>query len=89
MRIYDHYGTCFECGLLTALNKNSLMCEDHDYEKRIESLEQKLKIAVEALENVVDKYFDIPHEHRLGPKHLKEGKESLIAREALEKLKDK
>lgn len=42
MSDYTHYGRCFECGLLTGLNKNTLMCETHDYEKRIKDLEQKL-----------------------------------------------
>ena len=41
----------------------------------------------EALEKIVDRYFDLPYEVRM-KKDLKEGKESLIAREALKEVRN-
>ena len=49
---------------------------------RIEDLLAENKKLREALEKIVDRYFDLPYEVRM-KKGLKEGKESLIAREAL------
>jgi hypothetical protein len=49
------------------------------------SLIAELDEKTEALKGVVDKYFDIPSEQRLGPKHLKESAESVAARKVLAK----
>lgn len=57
-----------------------------EYWQDLSKVRSKLFIATEALEKVVDKYFDLPVEMRM-EKRIKEGKDSLIAREALEKLK--
>jgi len=46
---------------------------------RLQAENKKLR---EALEKIVDRYFDLPYEVRM-KKGLKERKESLIAREAL------
>lgn len=45
-------------------------------------------IAEKALESIVDRYFDLPVDQRF-EKRAKESKESLIAREALDKIKPK
>lgn len=48
----------------------------------INNLQAENKKLREALEKIVDRYFDFPYEIRMH-KGLREGKESLIAREAL------
>jgi MinD-like ATPase involved in chromosome partitioning or flagellar assembly len=55
--------------------------------KRLAIAEAKNKKLREALEKIVDRYFDLPYEVRM-KKDLKEGKESSIAREALKEDKE-
>jgi hypothetical protein len=46
---YIHHGRCFECGELTGLNKDTLMCPKHDYAATIQLLRTRLASAEEAL----------------------------------------
>lgn len=55
--------------------------------ERIDYLQTENKKLREALEKIVDRYFDLPYEIRMH-KGLREGKESLIAREALKEIKE-
>jgi hypothetical protein len=52
---------------------------------QVQELKIDLAIATEALDKIIDKYFDLPVEYRM-EKCFKEGKDSLIAREALKKI---
>jgi len=70
---------------------------DEDTKKAIEMANASLWIANlqnenkklrEALEKIIDQYFDLPYELRM-KKGLKEGRDSLIAREALKEVGEK
>jgi hypothetical protein len=50
--------------------------------KKLQAENKKLR---EALEKIIDQYFDLPYELRM-KKGLKEGRDSLIAREALKEV---
>jgi hypothetical protein len=56
-------------------------------DKRIDYLQAENKKLREALEKIVDQYFDLPYELRM-KQGLKEGRDSLIAREALKEVEE-